>query len=623
MGMDYFNLIKGSDGPGKNTELTFGDLLSECRESAKEKVNEADYKEDNDELNKLNKGKKKDKGMVDAGVNGEEDPDKEEELENDMKDRSKDPDSDVPPPPDEVKDNDSPMEMRKEYLGKSDETHFYFITTEGGSGDIDDLVIADQDGVKKYSAKEQDIEISEESIPDFLIAAIRDMMIATIERSIFLKYIYPKLIEEEPETAEEEFEEEELSEEPDMEKAPEEAKPPRESVLHEAVEVDEQEVDLSKLGDDELVAKYEALLVKGGASHAAGLDMAVEIKKRGLSISESKVRLFETTVVDDKGNSFDVFLMDDDQEATTISINGLEHTFDQYSKYFQDDTGKLTEEGLKELALDTLANLSEEEYNELAARAIDAESQEGKVDPDVVHVHNPQNESKIEENNKGNDMLDEKKTVNSLLALAQKAENEAKALRKEAENLKKAKEAAKAKKESVESDIVKTKIEETDVTKGTKALVKLAKDAAKVSNYKEAADYYTKLAEIESMVPAEAADAAEELPEETPDEALEDEAPAKEEAPEEEIEDTLEDDLEEDVIPKEDAVEEAAVEEAAVEEEVTDEKKAVPTCKKCGKKHWPFEKCTKAKKESKIALESTEDINETRQIQSLRNLLDM
>ena len=76
MNMDYFELIAGSaDSRDDGQELTFGDLLSECRESSKEKVDETkllevDYDEDNDEFNK--KGKKKNKGNVDAGVNGDE-----------------------------------------------------------------------------------------------------------------------------------------------------------------------------------------------------------------------------------------------------------------------------------------------------------------------------------------------------------------------------------------------------------------------------------------------------------------------------------------------------------------------------------------------------------------------
>jgi len=728
--MDYFDLLKGSTGPGDSKELTFGDLLSECRESAKEKVEESkevseqDYKEDNEELNK--------------------------DKTPDMGDRSKDPDSDVPPPPDKVKDTDSPMEMRKEYLGKSEETHYYFITIEGGSGSIEDFVIADQDGTKQYSAKEQDMEIAEEGIADFLIAAIRDMDISSIERSIFLKYIYPKLIEEEPEMPLE-TEEEELPEEPEIEKAPEEAKPPRESVLHE-LKVDEQQLDLSKLGDDELVAKHDEQRTKNPDSPEVAI-MAKEIKKRGLDIGEKEVdeesevqRIFELKVIDDKENTFDVYLMDNDDEDTAISINGMEHTFSEYSDYFRDEEGKLTEKGLRELALDVLANLSDEEYNELAARAGEEENREGEVGSDVVYAHDSQTEGKdnpgvrdgtgpakrsaqrsisnkgkrkesgekcpyeedneSKENIKGNDdMLDEKKTVIALLHAAEKAEQKANDLRKEADELKKAEKAAekvakekeakvkakvaerggeksskavvvratgggwgvwlvgdgkdrsltvfskdrkkdaieRAKEEAGEAGVdyrgveeSKSRITETDVSKGTKALIRLAKEAAKESDYARAAEHYTKLAEIEAMVPAEAEAEAEktpEVPEEEEETELEEEVVVKEQK-----EISTGKDVNGELLTKGDKVfaddgrvqgkitaiwDDGSVDiehtsgpggpladtfdikgrsvqkmgsDEEPEEENVDEKKTPPVCKKCGKKHWPFEKCAVAKK---------------------------
>jgi len=96
-------------------------------EESKE-VSEQDYREDNVELNKEGLG------LSDA------------ETTEDLRD-------DVPPPPDEVKEPEQPLEMRKEYLGRSEDTHYYFITTEGENGDVDDFVITNQEGVKQYSAK--------------------------------------------------------------------------------------------------------------------------------------------------------------------------------------------------------------------------------------------------------------------------------------------------------------------------------------------------------------------------------------------------------------------------------------------------------------------------------------
>jgi len=155
---EYFDVIVESTKRNEDaTELTFGDLLRECRESAKEEikegvpekhqlkiaqdtlklsdagarimggmtkeearallrkqgwsderiakleeskeVSEQDYREDNAELNKEGLG------LSDA------------ETTEDLRD-------DVPPPPDEVKEPEQPLEMRKEYLGRSEDTHY-------------------------------------------------------------------------------------------------------------------------------------------------------------------------------------------------------------------------------------------------------------------------------------------------------------------------------------------------------------------------------------------------------------------------------------------------------------------------------------------------------------------
>ena len=45
----------------------------------------------------------------------------------------------------------------------------------------------------KYSARDKDIEVAEDNIADFIVDAIRDVKIAQIERSIFMKYVYPRL----------------------------------------------------------------------------------------------------------------------------------------------------------------------------------------------------------------------------------------------------------------------------------------------------------------------------------------------------------------------------------------------------------------------------------------------
>ncbi len=141
-------------------------------------------------------------------------------TEQDYEPDEEDPDA-PPPPPEEVKEPEKPVEARKEYLGKTEDTHYYFITDEGEEGEIEDFVVVDQEGVKRFSARDHNIEVSEETVVDFIIDAIREVDIASIERGIFLKYILPRLEEEEmPEV--------EMYEEPKKKPlAPEEEEPER------------------------------------------------------------------------------------------------------------------------------------------------------------------------------------------------------------------------------------------------------------------------------------------------------------------------------------------------------------------------------------------------------------
>jgi len=106
--------------------------------------------------------------------------------------------------PEKPKKREKPTEVDKEYIGKTEDIHFYMISK--GEGEArDDL-----------------------QIEGFVVKAIQDVEIEEIERSVFLKYILPQLLEEEPE--EEELEEPEGSEERGEEREPErELKKPAES----------------------------------------------------------------------------------------------------------------------------------------------------------------------------------------------------------------------------------------------------------------------------------------------------------------------------------------------------------------------------------------------------------
>ena len=796
----------------------------------------------------------------------EEEPIEEPEKEPGVPEIGEEPDADeVPPPPEEIKEPEAPIEMRKEYLGRSEDVHYYFITLEGEGGVVDDFVIADQEGVKKYSAKDQNIEVTEENIADFIIEAIRDMDIAQIERSIFMKYVYPKLIERAPE--EEMVEEPEEEERPEGESTPlgpeEEEELPRESKkITDSTSEDSKSKPPKKYSEEEQLKRRKE-------DHA-------------VITGDKKVKensLIEMKVTDGVGNEFDVNLAPDDTDDAVININGREFRFSgEFASMWRDEEGNISEEGLEELALDALAMMEEEEYQELLTNGrdeykepIDAKGlidvdEEPEVEPeheietggdageeveddgkddwppsapppeettddvdvskgdihrkpkyrpkeeqveevpeakgmlptDTEHIqdgywydeegnpvkvhdstsdmlvikHKPGKTEKIllkdfldkysrtssksegknqpgvrdgtgpakdsaqrsvsdvgrrkqagekcpkedkenedieggivdekkktaelsdkelhllkklvgnawpviraeidaeiekrkkdkkeNENVEGDNDMIEEKTVLSLLAAAKKLEVRAKEIRKEAEGLEKKEKEAKAKKEEgvdpkkedseekkikklAEEEVKEEKIDETDVAKGAKALVTLAKDALKAGNYTEAAEHCAKLAEIEAVIPPEA-DA----------EAKKDDKakPTKKDDKEDKKPEKKEDDISVEDVPEKPGKDDA------------DEKKKPPICDKCGKAHWPFEKCADVKeevdeakaekakakkekeakakkdkkdkeekarkakakkaKESKIPVERTEeDITERKSIESLKNLLGM
>jgi len=248
-------------------------------------------------------------------------------------------------------ENEAP-EITKEYIGNTEDINYYLISEENDAGEVSDLKIVDQEGVEKFSARASSIPL--ENIPEFLYVGIHELKIADIEFGIFDKYLYPAYIEdergEEEEAAPEEMEE--LPEEPGEE--PEE---PRESKKNESVDV------VENLKCPECGAKLE--LVNDWLSLA-------EDKKE---VGESKKNLKEMKFTDHENNSFNVFLVDDGSTDTVIDVNGKEFRFDsEFASMWRNEEGELTEEGLKELALDALSNMEEDDYNQLVAASPEEEN---------------------------------------------------------------------------------------------------------------------------------------------------------------------------------------------------------------------------------------------------------
>jgi len=137
----------------------------------------------------------------------------------------------------------------------------------------------------------------------------------------------------------------------------------------------------------------------------AGFDYAFEIVKqyeeeeeagaefRDYGVfDESKKHLIEMKIIDHENNKFDVYLVDDGTKDTVIDIAGREFRFDaDFAALWRDSEGNLSEEGLRELALDALSSLGEDDYNELLARSADVDHQdkavgEAKVDEATMGV---------------------------------------------------------------------------------------------------------------------------------------------------------------------------------------------------------------------------------------------
>lgn len=627
----------------------------------------------------------------------------------------------IPPPPDEVVPDAAPIEARKEYLGRSEDVHFYFLTVEGDGGAIEDFVITDQEGIKKYSAKDKEIPVSEEGIGDFLIKVYRDVEITQIERSIYMKYIYPELLKLAPEEeemfgAEEEAgvkkegeqQEEEVPEFAKKESkkldekkfemsdaisllefaawklfskttdecTPEEYREVKNFVMpfleykdahNESKELEESygnvyiEADIKRgLSKEQIVKKIQDRYSHIGAAQAAEIYDAVESGgdapwenprlpelekeekvKEETAVEKCKKKVKETVLIelkitDDEENSFDVHIIDDGTEDTVMSIGEREFRFSpEFTSMWRDEvSGVLSEEGVKEIALAKLADLDETEYNELLGKTAEAEVE---VDQDIdIENENENLEGDNDMNQKLSEFTDEQLkeelVARKLEGINPKKEDS------EAKKIEKLAEEADVKEEIViaginKEEVKEEKLEETDVAKGAKALVQLLKDAVKAGDYAKAAEYATKAAEIEAMVPPEAEAEAEkegagkdskpDKPADKPKEELKKE-PKEELLPDPELELESKDDEIVDEAKDKDKVAKAKKEKEAKAKKDKKEKEAkAKKDKKDKEDKAKKDKDAKAKKESKIKINTIQNLDETKGIVRLKDLLNM
>lgn len=112
-----------------------------------------------------------------------------------------------------------PDDFEKVYLGKSGDKHYYIIAKRNEEGVVEDLELTDQEGNKVYSAKENELEVTD--LGSFIREVLNEEDIPEVETSVVMQYLVPD-IQDEIEAEEEEDEELETPEEiPGEEEKPE------------------------------------------------------------------------------------------------------------------------------------------------------------------------------------------------------------------------------------------------------------------------------------------------------------------------------------------------------------------------------------------------------------------
>jgi len=429
------------------------------------------------------KGEKFDKlQKMEAKVNEQDDeddlpPEEPEDTEALDKPESEKPEREGPR---EKPEGEEVPEITKEYVGNTEDTHYYLISNEDEAGNVEDLQIVDQEGVEKFSAQANAIET--ENVPEFLFKAIQELRIESIEFSIFSTYLYPYVFEEDEEEdmeeAPEDLDQMEDPEEPvESKKKVDEVyvsmanwsgkEAPKQTpgqpalnisgeIIPNSIALDSEDVayvqdgqviihSINRIRDEvhnielspeqfryiskldihgaeteepvESKKKVKEVLSRSEEDKIVDFEDALDnlisrtlnkiqdqkeakdfikelfrVKTRELeeyewgveepveSKNESKSPLTEMKVTDHENNTFNVQLVDDGTMDTVIDISGREFRFDaEFASYWRDEDGSMTEEGLKQLALDALSSMEEEEYNELVAAASTSEEESEEV----------------------------------------------------------------------------------------------------------------------------------------------------------------------------------------------------------------------------------------------------
>jgi len=181
----------------------------------------------------------------------------DEEAPDDFTAPSDDPGMDAEEEDAPVVDEPKVGDTEKEYLGKLEDTHYYFVTEMGDEDTVTDMQVVDQEGAVQFSAKEKGIEITEDPA-DFLKIVYQELEIEDIARDVFLKYLLPKM--------EQEFEQEEE----DLD-----------------IPLDDPNSQDPFTGDGDLEKTKGAPPLEGFTIQFKGKDFQIKEVKGGLSINEN------------------------------------------------------------------------------------------------------------------------------------------------------------------------------------------------------------------------------------------------------------------------------------------------------------------------------------------------
>ena len=244
-------------------------------------------------------------------------------------------------PSEDTPEAEMPEEIDKEYFGSNgDDTFYYMVSSE--EEDQDDIKILDQDGEEVYSALARELDL--EDVTAIIVDAVTELEMDSVSYEIIVKYIFPKLKEDDEENEEEVVpaEDEEQAEIPaDDEEMPEEDEDiPMESV---SKANETKKADKAKKDKDEKAKKAEK--EKADKVKKAEKEKAKKAKKNENVITHE---------IDGKKHS--AYIVEKTEAYVKVKVNEKEYKLNSpFAEVYKNENGDITNECMKELIEDFVA----------------------------------------------------------------------------------------------------------------------------------------------------------------------------------------------------------------------------------------------------------------------------